>query len=330
MFLRAAATTFFALVALPATAACVGDNYLDRLTDPQRESLAVAVADMPYAEGIVWNATNGEDTLTVVGTMHIYDPRLEDLRSQLAGRIAAADLVMLEATPKEEAALQELITTDPGRLFIVDGPTLPELLDEDTWELIAQAATDRGIPSFMAAKMQPWYLSITLAIPSCAMGDIMSGVRGLDHMIIEDAKAANVPLLALEPHTTLFDIFENEPVEEQIEMLRVNMLMPELQQQMFVAMLDRYFAEDIGRLWEMSRIALADVPDIDPVEASSMFDEMSEAFLDKRNQNWMPVINEALQTNDDIVIAVGAAHLIGEQGVLQLLENDGWTVSRIR
>ncbi len=330
MFLRAAATAFFALVALPATAACVGDSYLDRLTDTQRETLADAVADMPYAEGIVWNATKGADTLTVVGTMHIYDPRLDDLRRQLSDTVTSADLVMLEATPKEEAALQELITTDPGRLFIVDGPTLPELLDEETWQLIAQAATDRGIPAFMAAKMQPWYLSITLAIPACAMGDIMEGVRGLDHMIIEDAKAAGVPMQALEPHTTLFDIFQNEPVEDQIEMLRVNMLVPELQQQMFVAMLDRYFAEDIGRLWEMSRIAIADIPDIDPAEGSAMFDEMSEAFLDKRNQNWMPVINEAVQIHDNIVIAVGAAHLIGARGVLQLLENDGWTVSRVQ
>ena len=236
---------------------------------------------------------------------------------------------MLEATPEEEAKLQELITKDPSRLFIVEGPTLPELLDEDTWQLIAAAATERGIPSFMAAKMQPWYLSLTLAVPSCAMSDMLQGVRGLDHMIIQDAEAAGVPMQAVEPFTTLFDLFKDDSFEEQVDMLRVSMLVPELQEQMFVAMLDRYFAEDIGRLWEMSRIAMQDVPDLDPVEANAMFDEMEESLLITRNRNWIPVISEAAAVHDDIVVAVGAGHLIGEEGVLQLLENEGWAISRV-
>lgn len=328
MFFRSAAALLLSLVALPASAACTGASYLDRMTASQQMRLTAAVADMPYAEGLIWTATKDSAAITVVGTMHIYDPRLEDLRTKLAGVISVADLVMLEATPEEEAKLQNLITTDPGRLFIVDGPTLPELVDEETWQLIASAASERGIPSFMAAKMQPWYLSLTLAVPSCAMSDMMEGVRGLDHMIMQDAKAAGVPMQAVEPYTTLFDLFEDDSFDEQIDMLRVNMLAPELQEQMFVAMLDRYFAEDIGRLWEMSRIAMSDVPDLDPDEANAMFDEMEDALLNTRNRNWIPVITEASASYDDIVVAVGAGHLIGNQGVLSLLENEGWTITR--
>lgn len=328
MFFRSAAALFLSLVALPASAACSGESYLDRMTAGQQMQLSAAVADMPYAEGLIWTATKDSAAITVVGTMHIYDPRLEDLRTKLAKTITGADLVMLEATPEEEAKLQNLITTDPGRLFIVDGPTLPELVDEETWQLIASAASERGIPPFMAAKMQPWYLSLTLAVPSCAMSDMMQGVRGLDHMIMQDAEAAGVPMQAVEPYTTLFDLFEDDSFDEQIDMLRVSMLVPDLQEQMFVAMLDRYFAEDIGRLWEMSRIAMSDVPDLDPVEANAMFDEMEDALLKTRNRNWIPVITEASETHDNILLAVGAGHLIGNEGVLRLLENEGWTITR--
>lgn len=328
MFFRSAAALFLSLVALPASAACSGESYLDRMTAGQQMQLSAAVADMPYAEGLIWTATKDSAAITVVGTMHIYDARLKDLRTKLAKTITGADLVMLEATPEEEAKLQNLITTDPGRLFIVDGPTLPELVDEETWQLIASAASERGIPSFMAAKMQPWYLSLTLAVPSCAMSDMMQGVRGLDHMIMQDAEAAGVPMQAVEPYTTLFDLFEEDSFDEQIDMLRASMLVPDLQEQMFVAMLDRYFAEDIGRLWEMSRIAMSDVPDLDPVEANAMFDEMEDALLKTRNRNWIPVITEASETHDNILLAVGAGHLIGNEGVLRLLENEGWTITR--
>ncbi len=329
MFLRSAATLLFTLTALPAAAACVGDSYLDQMSDAQRTQLSAAVADMPYAEGLIWNATKDADTITIIGTMHIFDERLETIRTQIADDVTNADFLLLEATPKEEAQLQELIVSDPGRLFIVDGPTLPELLDEDTWQLVSAAATERGIPSFMAAKMQPWYLSLTLAVPSCAMSDMVAGVRGLDQMIIQDAEAAGVPMAAIEPFTSLFDIFKTDTIDEQVDMLRVNMLVPDLQQQMFVAMLDRYFAEDVGRLWEMSRIAVGDVPDIDPAEGASMFAEMEEALLTTRNRNWMPVIADATDAHDNIVVAVGAAHLIGESGILQLLEDDGWALARV-
>lgn len=329
MFLRSAAVSFLCLTALPAAAACVGESYLDVMSDAQRVELDTRAAALPYAEGLTWTATRGDDTLTVVGTMHIYDPRLENIRTKVGDAVRNADLVMLEATPAEEALLQELMVTDPGILFIVDGPTLPELLDEDTWQMLAAAATDRNIPSFMAAKMQPWYLSLILAIPPCAMTDMVNGVRGLDHMIISDAETAGVPMQAVEPHTTLFDLFKDEPMDEQIDMLRVNMLVPDLQQQMFVAMLDKYFAEDVGRLWEMSRIAMMGIPDIDPDEATATFNEMEEALLNTRNRNWIPVITGATDTHDDIVIAVGAAHLIGEEGILQLLQNEGWDIARL-
>ncbi len=251
------------------------------------------------------------------------------MRAKVADAVQTADLVMLEATPAEEAALQRLVVDQPELLFITDGPTLPELLDEETWALVADAATQRGVPGFMAAKMQPWYLSLTLAIPTCAIGDMMAGITGLDKMITDDALAAGVPLQAVEPVTTLFDLFDGQSIEEQVDMLRVNMLAPDLQQQMFVAMLDLYFAEEVGRLWDMSRIAIAEMPDLDPVEGAAMFDEMQDALLDQRNRAWIPVITEATEANDDIVVAVGAAHLIGEQGILQLLENEGWTITRI-
>lgn len=329
MFFRSAATLLMSCIALPAAAVCVGDSYLDQLTAQQEEQLSVAVADMPYSQGLIWNATKDTTEITVVGTMHIYDPRLEELRTQLAERVATADLVMLEATPQEEAQLQDMIAREPGRLFLVDGPTLPELVDEDTWQMILNAASERGIPSFMAAKMQPWYLSMTLAVPSCAMTDMMAGVRGLDQMIIEDAQAAGVPLQAVEPYTTLFDLFGDDSIDEQVNMLRISMLVPELQQQMFVSMLDSYFAQNIGQLWEMSRIALSDVPGIDPAEGNAMFDDMEESMLNTRNRNWIPVITEAAEDRDDIVLAVGAGHLIGEQGVLQLLENEGWVITRV-
>ena len=329
MILRILGLMALTLSATPAAALCSGASYEERLSPAQQAELDSAVAAMPFAEGLTYIATRGEDQITLIGTMHIYDPRLEIIRARVSGFVRTAELVMLEATPVEEAQLQALLATEPERMFIVDGPTLPEILDEETWVTLRDAATARGIPGFLAAKMQPWYLALTLAVPPCAMEEMLAGATGLDKMIGADATAAGVPLAPLEPFTTLFDLMGDTTLDEQIEMLEISMPTEDMQQAMFVAMLDSYFAEDVGRLWSLSRIAMQDMPEIDPVEAEAMFLEMQEMLLDTRNRNWIPVIEAALKTRDTIVVAAGAAHLIGENGLLQLMTDDGWTVQRI-
>ncbi|MEL6839069.1 MAG: TraB/GumN family protein [Pseudomonadota bacterium] len=329
MFMRSAVFVLLTCVGLPAAAQCVGASYLDQLSPDKQAALRASADAMPFSEGTLWTAMRDSDTITVIGTMHIYDPRLDPIYDQIKDEVAAADLVMLEATPKEEAELQDLIVTDPDLLFITEGPTLPALLDEETWGLIANAASDRGIPGFMAAKMQPWYLSLVLSIPPCATQDMLAGDLGLDHMISEGAQAAGVPMQALEPVTTLFDLFQDSPLDEQIDMLMVNLSSPEIQQQMFVAMLDSYFAQDVGTLWEMSRISMTELPGIDEATATEMFAQIEDSLLIQRNRNWMPVIAEAVAEHDDLVVAVGAAHLIGTEGILQFLQDDGWTLTRM-
>jgi uncharacterized protein YbaP (TraB family) len=56
-------------------------------------------------------------------------------------------------------------------------------------------------------------------------------------------------------------------------------------------------------------------------------DQQTELLLDVRNEQWIPVIETATETADDIVIVFGAAHLPGENGVLKLLENQGWSIA---
>ena len=327
MFRHALAAALL-LTASHAAAQCVGTSYIDLLTQDQLAQLDQATADLPYAEGLIWDATRDGKAITLVGTMHIYDARLEPIFDMIAADVLAADVVLLEATPDDQRALETMLAARPEMVMITHGPTLPDLLDAQTWAQLSNAASDRGVPGFMVAQMQPWYLSLLLAIPPCAMMDLAQGIKGLDAMIGDLASANDIPMQALEPYTTLFEMFQTGTMEEQIDMLRLSLVSPEMQQQMFVAMLDSYFSNQVGRLWEMSRLAVADTPGLDPATGAAIFAEMEDMLLVQRNRNWMPVIAQAMADHDRAVLAFGAAHLIGDFGVLQLLENDGWDLAR--
>ncbi len=328
MFRHALAAAALLLTASHATAQCVGTSYLDLLSQDQLAQLDQATADLPYANGLIWEATRDGKAITLVGTMHIYDARLDPIFDMIADDVLAADIVLLEATPDDQRALETMLATEPDMFLITDGPTLPDLLDAQTWARLSSAASDRGVPGFMVAQMQPWYLSLLLAIPPCAMMDLAKGMAGLDGMISDLASENDIPMQALESFTTLFEVFQTGTMDDQIDMLRLSLVSPDMQQQMFVAMLDSYFSNDVGRLWEMSRLAVADTPGLDPATGAAIFAGMEDVLLVQRNRNWMPVIAQAIADHDRAVLAFGAAHLIGDFGVLQLLENDGWDLVR--
>jgi uncharacterized protein YbaP (TraB family) len=325
---RAALTALATLTALPAFALCSGESYLTQLPLPLQAEIATAVEATPNATGLIWTATKADNILTLVGTVHVYDQRLDAVRARVLPAFEDADIMMVEATATEEAAMQEAFIANPDLYLINEGPTLPDLLPPDVWEKVVKAAEDRGLPSFFVAKFQPWYLSLTLGVPACAMTEIAQGARGLDHMLIADAEAASVPLQALEDWETLIDILTDGTQEEQVDLLRLGLIDAADQQALFVAMLDAYFSEQIARVWEVSQVAARELTGMTVEDAAAQMAETQEMLLDTRNRNWIPIIEEATIEHDNIIIAVGAAHLPGEFGLIELLKNAGWTLIR--
>jgi uncharacterized protein YbaP (TraB family) len=313
-----------------AQAECGGPSLEERLSAEQIARVDGRVAEMPFAEGLLWQATRDGRAVTVVGTMHVWDPRLAAIGDRLEPLLAETDLLLLEMTPTEAATMQEAIARDPSLMFLTDGPTLPEMLDEATWAMLADAARERGMPPFLVAKYRPWFLSLMLAAPACALDLMASGSEGLDYMLMDMAKAQGVPMEALEAWDTLFSALETGTIEEQLDFLRAGVLDAELQEEYFVALLDGYFSGEVGRVWELGRVAMDFMPGIDSAEADRLHDMSGTMLLTTRNRAWIPVIEDAAAREARVMVAAGAAHLPGEEGVLNLLERNGWTISRLQ
>ncbi|MCB5200363.1 TraB/GumN family protein [Loktanella sp. TSTF-M6] len=320
--------TLMALVsATQAIAACAGDDVRTRLSAAERLEVTTAAAATPYGSGTIWTATRGDDRITIAGTMHLYDPRLAPIAVQLSPAITAADLLLVEAGPEEEAAMADAIASDPSLLFLTDGNSLTDLMEPEAFIALSRAVEARGLPAAAAAQMQPWYLSLTLAMPTCALADLQQGRQGLDAKLIDIALAADIDVQAVEPWDTIFSLMSADPIDDQIDALNLSFMPEDLANAMNATMLDSYFSGEIAELWELSRVVSRQVPGLAPEEADTLFAQMEDDLLTRRNLDWMPVIANAAEAHDTIVLAVGAGHLPGAQGVLRLLETDGWTIT---
>lgn len=317
----------FALMLLPsiAIAECTSTSFAQMLT-PQ-EQAQLDGTDVPYGRGLTWRATKGDQVIDLVGTIHVPDARLKDILARVAPQLSDPEThLLVEAGPQEQEKIAAIVTQSPEKVFLIDGPTVADMLDADDWAAVRKSASAQGIPSVMAAKMQPWFLALSLSIPSCIMQELAQGAPGLDNMIMTMAQENGITPHALEPWDTIFSLFGDDPIDEQLKQLRLAAATPELNESGFVALRDLYFNEDMGTAWTLSEIAARRTLPAD--EADETFAEMERDLLITRNAAWMDRLAQILKTEDKILIAVGAAHLQGEHGLLQDLDDLGWTLAR--
>lgn len=206
--------------------------------------------------------------------------------------------------------------------FITEGPTLIDLLGDEDWGRVAARLNAMGIPPFFAAQFQPWYLSMTLALPPCAVSLMQSGAKGLDRQLEDIAEAQGTEIATLDDIEAVLRLFSDEPLEKQLDGLRLNL---ELQSDEATTstLIEAYFQGHVREAWEYGRIQI----EAAGVEnGAQMFEEVNQSLLIDRNRDWEPKI-AALTAGKDVVLAVGAAHLSGESGVLRALERAGYALS---
>jgi len=314
-----------ATVARADAPACAGHDLISAMPAAERAALDAAVAAAPYPAGNHWRATRGDSTIDVIGTFHVYDPRMDAHIKTLMPMLKAADLILLEATPSEMDALQKAVASQPDLLFTT-GATLPERLNKDDWQKVSDAMSARGIPGFFAAKFQPWYVAMMLSLPPCAVKAMGGGSTGLDRLIMGAAEDLHVPMQALEPYDTVFKVLATMPPEDQLDAIRQALPLTGRADDMLATVTASYDRQEHRQIWEFSRIQALDIaPDRPRAEAD--LERMEAGMVTARNRAWLPVILAAAP-GKRLVVAVGAGHLSGDDGLLNLLARVGYRLDR--
>lgn len=317
---------FFLLMFAPAAAAaqhCGTEDLIKTLSAQERARLDALVAPHAYATGTLWQAEKDGSTVTVVGTLHLPDTRHQPTIEAIRGRLESADLLILEATSDSQKEIQALTVTEPELFFFTEGPTLIDHLTEKEWARLQEKLAEFGMPGFMAAKFKPWFLGMSLAVPTCAVQAIQRGEKGLDRLIEDIALANHVPIAELDEIKPLIQLLAGDPIEKQLDGLRIWLGMQTDGDAAFSTMVEGYFEGRVREVWEFTRIYL-DQSGIENGE--ELFEEINQQLLENRNRQWEPKIAE-LVAGRSVVLAVGGAHLSGESGVLRALERAGYRVT---
>ncbi len=319
-------TLLLLLLAAPLHAfECGGTNLLTTLEPTKLRALEQKAENTPFHTGIFWRATKGETELTIFGTYHFRHAQTDQQIAALLPFARAADTVWFEMNHDDLNRFEKLGTSDPSLMFITDGPTIPEIMDEADWQRLLTRAAALGIPFFMAAKFKPIFLAMMLGSSPCQMRAQALGDKGIDAKLARLLDAEGLDTRSIEDATTLMTLLDSFSPAEQVAMIKLSLDLPQDPDDLQATLLALYQEGKVALLWEYGRMLSLEHGG---PSAESDFDRFEQALLTGRNRNWVETITTEV-TGTHAFIAVGAGHLPGHNGLLNLLAESGFTIQRL-
>lgn len=263
-----------------------------------------------FTRGLLWKIEPaGGHPSFLYGTMHTADPRVTTLPAPVRSAFDQASSFTIELLINADG-----MVSMAEAMFFPNGQTLSTVLGPQLYRQAEQALTDQGLPTHDLERKKPWVVIMLLSAPRVEFG------LPLDLRLQLQATLEGKPTFGLESMQEQIAVFNGLPLPDQVMLLKDTLRYQAHVARQFEQLLQAYLARDLAALIKVLR-----TPERDSTDA---FDTMMERLLDRRNRVMLERMRPRLQEGNAF-IAVGAAHLPGEGGLLQLLTNAGYRVSAV-
>ncbi|AOJ94214.1 TraB/GumN family protein [Burkholderia multivorans] len=282
-----------------------------------RGAVRVQPARMPF-----YVATKGRVTLYVLGTLHTGDPSdypsAQPFRPRILAALAASPTLALELSPDDLLESQD----DVAKYGVCRYACLPRLLPEPLWQRLA--ARLHGNPAALAEirKMRPWLASLVVETYDSLSAGLQTeyGTEAQLQNVFLKKKGGRV--IGLETLAEQMRAFTGLTLAEQREMLAQDMVQTPAQN-----------ADDVKTLHRLWRIGDADAIAAWAVAKSerlarskALSASIDNKILYERNRRFVARMTAIAAPNRPLFVAIGALHLGGPRGVLELLRRQGYSV----
>lgn len=260
---------------------------------------------------VFWSVTDDSGRQNwLLGTMHSEDPRLLEWPEPLVEAIKKADRIALELVP-DAGMLQRL-----QRAMVSREQRLDEVLDTDLYGRVVTLLTDKyGLTESAVNRLRPWAVALTLGTQPPETGMYM------DLMLSYRAQGAGLDVVALEDVDEQIDFLAGMSMEDQVSLIRETVNDHDAYEAVFDELVSAYLAGSLVRLDEVADRQMAGLDE----RIVRYFNEQGLAARNRkmlgRAESWL--------AEGGLIIAVGALHLHGEEGLVALLRERGWRVEGI-
>lgn len=306
--------------------ACGGDNLLAKYEkdDPAAFAKLRAEADaVPNGKGILWKIEkDGKPASWLLGTMHVTDPRVLAMPEAARAAYAEADTIIVESDEiADEKKAAAAIMARPDLTMFTDGKSITDFLNEEDAAKLTEGLKSRGLSLAAVGRMKPWMIASFVALPACEIARKTSGAAFLDQRLARDALAQGKTLKGLETLIEQISALDSLPVEPQIQGLVQTVELGDTLEDVIETMSQLYLSGDTGMIMPMMRAASPESGE----DAKAYADFEQRIIIDRNHimaERAAPIL-----AGGNVFMAVGALHLPGSEGVVELLRKQGFSVT---
>jgi uncharacterized protein len=262
----------------------------------------------------LWKVQTSANTVYLLGSVHVLKKQDYPLPAPIEAAFTNTSIAVFEtdigAMEKPEVAMK-LLTK--GQLPA--GQTLRDQLSAPLYASFSNYVAKTGMPLQMFDSLTPAMAAITLvALEFKKMG--LDPEQGLDLHFFTRAQESGKKVIPLETLDFQISLLTDFTKEEGELLMKATLKDIETTEKDFDDLLTAWKTGDAAKLDKLLNEAMQETPVI------------YQRMISDRNRNWLPKIEELIRGKDKAIVIVGAGHLVGPTGIVELLRKKGYRVTQ--
>lgn len=267
-------------------------------------------------KSFLWKVRSETTTIYVLGSLHFSKREIYPLRQEIEDAFDRSDILAVEANVRDigKTDVQKLIE---GALYPAND-RLEKHISAETYERVKKEMGELGVPPELVSKQKPWFLAMTIiALESVKLG--LDPKLGIDMHFLSKAQGKK-------------KVVELESLDYQIRLLSG---LSERDQELFLLytlkdldILEQELDKMIGA-WTSGDTKAMEALMTRGVSEDKRLSSIYEKLVYERNKEMALKIKNFLKSKETYFVIVGAGHLVGSGGVIELLKRDGYRVEQL-
>jgi uncharacterized protein len=277
---------------------------------------AAALCDARAAtRNFIWKISGKQNAIYLVGSIHMLTKDYYPLNPALDTAFKESDLLV------EEADLGEMLGAEAQMSVLLRGrlpsdQTLEKVVSPETYAQVSKHVTAHGLPIELLKQFKPWMLALMIETFEWQKAGFDPSL-GLDKHFYDRAQTDSKTIQGLETADYQISLFDSMTAQQQDRLLSDTLKSIDTEMSSIAKLTEAWKSGDTATI---ERIVLADLKQ-DAV--------MYQRLLVERNQNWLPKLEALFTRSARAFVVVGAAHLVGPDGLLAMLKSKGYTVEQL-
>jgi len=276
--------------------------------------LSIPFAGAKTGNSFIWSFASGDNTVYLLGSIHVLNKESYPLPEEIKNIYNCCRRIVFETDldSMDDSSMQGKMLR---RGMYPKGQTLSDNISSETYEMLREKLETSGLSILQFDQFRPWMVALTITgSEMIRLG--FDPELGLDRSFFNMAKQDSKELLFLESNEFQINLFSGLGRKKQEALLRQVLIEIKIIESMFADMVSAWKSGSAEKLNSIMNESFRGFPDL------------HDRLITKRNRRWVAKILNMARQQGDLLVVVGAAHLVGEKSVVDLLRQKGYEVKQ--